>query len=114
MTFREFNEPPFYSDGVYVWSNNGHMELMAATLDHNIDAMLDRLCLILNNEQTPTKKPNLTYSAPEILRNGKPFLTVRGWGALKSFCSTPEDAANIQDEFANWVIAKLSNINSDN
>ncbi len=113
MTFREFYEPPFYSDGVYVWSNNGHMALMAATLDHNIEAMLDRLCQILNDEQTSTKNPNLTYSTPEILMNGKPFLTVRGWGALKSLCSTPEDAAKIQDDFAEWVITKLCNKNSE-
>ena len=40
--------------------------------------------------------------------NGKPFLVVRGWGHLKSEGFSPEDAADIQDEFAKWVIDKLT------
>ncbi|TFU92420.1 hypothetical protein E4T81_12585 [Barnesiella sp. WM24] len=107
MDFLSFYEPPFYSDGVFVWSNNGNMALMANDLSRDNDALLKRMCHILNDEEKPVKIPQLSYSAPEILLDGKKFLTVRGWGALTRFAGSPEAATQIQDAFAHWVIKKL-------
>lgn len=107
MVFLSFYEPPFYSDGVFVWSNNGNMALMANDLSKNNDTLLKRMCHILNDEEKPVKIPQLSYSAPEILIDGKKFLTVRGWGSLIRFAGTLEAATQIQDDFAQWVIKKL-------
>lgn len=108
MTFLEFYEPPFYTDGIFVWSNNGHMALMADDLDKDCEALLSRLCDILNGNIYPDKDPDLTYQAPNILLNGNLFLTIRGWGSLIADAGLTENAAcEIQDNFANWVIEKL-------
>lgn len=108
MNFLEFYEPPFFSDELYVWSNNGNLALMINDLAKDNTAVLDRLCHILNGEIKPSKVPDLTYQAPEILLNGKPFLTIRGWGALmENFADSEVSACKVQDEFAQWVIGKL-------
>lgn len=83
------------------------MALMANDLSRNNDALLKRMCHILNDVEKPVKIPQLSYSAPEILIDGKKFLTVRGWGALIHFAGTIEAAVQIQDAFAKWVIEKL-------
>lgn len=83
------------------------MALMAADLSDNSDSLLQRTCEILNGTAKPQKVPNLKYSAPEILLNGKPFLIIRGWGSLKASGFSEADAAKIQDEFGAWVIDKL-------
>ena len=107
MTFSEFYEAPFWTDGVFLWSNNGNMALMASDLSDNSDSLLQRTCEILNGAAKPQKVPSLKYRGPDILLNNKPFLIIRGWGSLKALGLSEEDAAKIQDEFGAWVIDKL-------
>lgn len=83
------------------------MALMVDDLEKDCDALLSRTCEILNGERTPSKTPELSYAAPDILLNGKPFLVVRGWGSLKADGFSEKDAILVQDEFAEWVISKL-------
>lgn len=111
MDFKSFYKPPFSTDGVFVWTaDEEHMALMIE--DENAkepEALLQRVCDILNGEVKPNKPVNLVYEAPNILMNGKPFLTIRGWGDLTTSpdISGPDEAALIEDDFAEWVISKL-------
>ncbi len=108
MKFLEFYEPPFFSDDTYVWTNNEHLALMIADVSKDNTAVLDRLCHILNGDMVPAKSPDLEYKAPEILLNGKTFLVVRGRGELtENFTDSDEEACEIQNDFAHWVISKL-------
>lgn len=105
----DFYQPSFYSDGVYIWSSNGVMALMICDeITKDPELLLQRTCDILNDDAKPTNRADLSYDAPTIKLKGKPFLVVRGWDTLKSDGFSPEDAARIQDEFASWVIEKLS------
>lgn len=109
MKALEVYQPQFWTDGIFIWSANGIMALM---IDDEIckdtEALVEKTCNILNDSIQPTKKLDLTYDAPTIHLNGKPFLIIRGWGHLISDGFTEEDAARIQDEFAGWVMDKLS------
>ncbi len=108
MTFLEFYEPPFWTDGVFIWSNNGHMALMMDDLSENSDSILQRTCEILNGTSKPQKVPTLEYRGPDILLNGNSFLTIRGWGELTGALGmTFEEASALQDEFGAWIIDKL-------
>ena len=110
MTFRDFYKPPFKSDGYFIWSSNDEMALMTTEDNKGSDRLLNRVCDILNDNARSNKVPELSYVAPEILMNGKPFLTVRGWGSLIHKASNEEEAAKIQDDFALWVITKLQQV----
>lgn len=110
MEALEIYKPPFKSDGVFIWSDNDVMSLMNASDYDNSDEMMNKLADILNGKRTPAGSKGYTYSAPEILLDGKPLLVVRGWGHLTGQGSLNLDhkvAAGIQDKFANWVISKL-------
>ena len=109
MTALEFYQPSFYSDGVYIWSSNGTMSLMICdNIVKDTELLLQRTCDILNGNVEPSNAVELSYDAPTILLKGEPFLVVRGWGRLKSDGVSPDDAIKIQDEFAAWVIDKLT------
>ena len=109
--FSEFYEPPFWTDGVFIWSNNGNMSLMANQLSERSDSILQRTCEILNGTEKPQKVPALEYRGPDILLNGSVFLTVRGLGTLTGAFGLSLDAANkVQDEFGAWVIQKLKGL----
>lgn len=111
MIFSEFYEPPFWTDGVFIWSNNGNMSLMANQLSERSDSILQRTCEILNGTEKPQKVPALEYRGPDILLNGSVFLTVRGLGTLTGAFGLSLDAANkVQDEFGAWVIQKLKDL----
>ena len=109
MKALEIYQPQFWTDGIYIWSANGVMALM---IDDDIckdsEALIEKTCNMLNDAIQPTKKLNLTYDAPTIYLNEKPFLIVRGWGHLKADGFSEEEASKIQDEFAGWVMNKLS------
>lgn len=109
MNFQEIYQPDFWTDGIYAWSSNGTMSLM---IDEDIckdtETLMERTCAMLNGAIKPTKKLNLDYDAPTIFLNGKPFLIVRGWGHLKAEGFSENDAIKIQDDFAKWVMDKIS------
>lgn len=114
MDFKKVYPAPFKTDGVYVWSSPGAdgFETMALMLYESLDeqgeAILNRIVQLLNGDAKPNKPQLLSYSAPEILLNGEPFLVVRGWGYLQTATKTNAEAAKIQDDFAAWVIDKLT------
>lgn len=75
------------------------------------EALLERVCALLNGEAETKKKPALTYNAPEILLDGKPYIVIRGWWYLTGgggLNLPAEEAGAIQDEFAQFVISRLS------
>lgn len=111
MKALEIYKPPFISDGNFIWSSNDVMSLMLADHFSNEEEVLSELAKILNGEDKPTKARKYEYNAPEILHNGEPLFVVRGWGHLTGSGAMnlePEVAAKIQDEFAQWVIEKLT------
>lgn len=84
---------------------------MAAGTVENSEALLQRVCDLLNGTVATDKKPVITYDGPEILLNGKVFLVVRGWGHLTGsggLALPAEEATSIQDEFAIFVMSRLS------
>lgn len=49
----------------------------------------------------------------EILKNGKLFITIRGWGNLTGiggYNFSEEKASKIQDDLRDWIIYKLTKI----
>lgn len=104
-------KPPFTTDGVFIYASNGIMALMAINLSLYSDRILERVCQILNDEDTPVGAPKIGYDNGELYLNGDPFLAIRGWGYLTGIggLNLPEDtAASIQDQFAMWVANKIT------
>lgn len=107
-------KPPFHTDGVFVWSSNDVMSLMVTdgSSAKRSEALLERICDILNSKVEPKGVSQITFLDPEILLDGQPFLIVRGWGHLAGTggLNLPEDeAVKLQREFALWVVDKLNN-----
>jgi hypothetical protein len=67
---------------------------------------------ILNGFQNPTVEHSFVNKDGEIWMDGeRHIITIRGWGNLTGTGAhnLPEDeAANIQDTFAAWIIEKLT------
>ena len=63
-------------------------------------------------ERDPVEGLNLTLFSPiELLRNDKPFITIRGWGNLTGIGAhnfSGEKAEKIQDDFVQWLLYRLT------
>lgn len=73
----------------------------------------DIVNIINGDEVSNYTNMNLSYKPDEstIYANDKPFISIRNWGTLTSpICMgyKPHKAAQIQDEFAQFIIKKLA------
>jgi hypothetical protein len=117
MDWREVYQLPFTYDvnGGYVWANNGTMTL---TFDFDYDYG-ERRCIAkkivdkLNGDTSIKFDSDFTLYDNIYFHYGKEFVfCIRGWGELTSQCCrnlTSEDAANVQDNFAKWILETLNN-----
>lgn len=66
---------------------------------------------IINGNTTPNIQNNITYEEGYICVNGKPYILIRGWSNLTGMSGhylPAEDAANIQDTFADFIVERLT------
>lgn len=113
LTFKDVYQLPFSLDEhsmSYIWSANGVMTFnYFFRNEDNINIILG----ILNGTLKDKVTNKLTYEEGCIKIEGKPMLLLRGWGHLTG-CGAlnlpPDQAANIQDDFANWVVNKLKGV----
>lgn len=78
----------------------------------------NRIVAILNKpEHKPERDLNLIYNQESgtILMDGKAFLVIRGWGALTSdnysancYGLSWQEAKHIQDQFAEFILSRLT------
>lgn len=71
----------------------------------------DKIIAILNGKDESKSDLELTYKNGVIYHNEKEFIIIRGWGYLTGcggLSLKGEEAAIIQDEFANYIIEKLT------
>lgn len=112
MTAKEVYRPPFHQDGVYIWSADDVMAIMATDCMNDPEKLIARTCQILNDEVKSNGNPNITYANGEILNGAQVLLVIRGFGHLTGTGGlnlTLEAALKIQDEFGEWVASKLRN-----
>lgn len=112
LTFKEVYQLPLTVDDYmsYIWSANGVM-----TFDNLIDDknVLSEILEILNGTSEKKVTCEVMYEKGYIKIAGQPILLLRGWGHLTG-CGAlnlpPNQAAKIQDDFANWVVNKLKGV----
>lgn len=71
----------------------------------------DKILEIINGDREPTKDNKVEYQEGHILSNGKELILIRGWGNLTGVGGhnlPAQDAANIQDTFADYIVDKLT------
>lgn len=85
------------------WQYENCLELTESEQNHIID--------ILNGNCDEKINHTLTYKNNDIYVGDNEFIIVRGWGHLTG-CGAlnlpVEEAAKIQDDFANYIITKLN------
>jgi len=99
---------------------NGHMafDFPQKWLYENCDEVSiedqDKIIDILNGKDNSKSDLELTYKDATIYQNGKEFIIIRGWGHLTG-CGglnlNEDEAVIIQDDFANYIIEKLTKTN---
>lgn len=112
MNALEIYKPPFRADGLFIFSSNNVMTLMASDCLHDPDKLMERTCKILNGECKSNGNPNLTYSEGEIYNGAQLLMVVRGFGHLTGTGGLKlpvEEALKIQDEFGEWLCRILRN-----
>lgn len=112
MTALEIYKPPFWHDGLYIWSSDNVMALEVSE-EYELDtALLDRTCDILNGKAQSKGNPNIVHANGEIFNDRELMFVVRGYGHLTGsggLALDLDEAILIQDEFAAWICDKLRN-----
>lgn len=113
LTFKDVYQLPLSEDEysmTYIWSSNRVMTFNILISNKEI---ITELLAIINGESTKKVSKEVTYEDGYIKIDGNPIFLLRGWGHLTG-CGAlnlpAEKAANIQDDFANWVVNKLKGI----
>ena len=115
-----FWTPPFKQGYEYSWyvydnDNNFCFQIDIETLSVERDKkMYQKILRILNGETNEKIIAKLTiidwYKI--LLNDNIPFITIRGWGYLTGcgggLCLDPDIAKKIQDDFAKWIVDKLT------
>ncbi|WP_301856144.1 hypothetical protein [uncultured Duncaniella sp.] len=110
MKITEIFQPPFRSEGAFIYSANGVMALMAANCRNYPKEMMSRVVQLLNGEDTPKGGADIGVNDNEICVNGDPLLVVRGWDYLTgdNGLSLPQHKAiEVQRTFAVWIVDHL-------
>ena len=82
--------------------------------DFEKDIEIKREVIDILNDKTDKKLTNKLeiVDGYKIYMNDKPFITIRGWGYLTGcgggLCLDPDTAKKIQDDFAKWIVDKLT------
>ena len=105
--------PLRYDDVGYVWANN---DMMAISFSENYDTKQHEVEMIVNRLNGDT---SITFDKKFTIQDNIDFycgneyaFCIRGWGSLTSaggYNLTNEQAINIQDSFAEWILETLNN-----
>lgn len=113
LTFKDVYKLPFTFDEwsmTYIWSANDVMTFNCLIKDKETR---DTIINILNGTIDKKIVDEVMYDDGYIKVAGQPILLLRGWGHLTG-CGAlnlpPDQAAKIQDGFANWVVNKLKGV----
>lgn len=117
MKFDKVYKSPFSTDGITIWAaGNMHaLDLEDAVWANGREAaqeIVERVVKLLNGEKAE-RFENVTWKGTSsdcvIFLGGVAFLEVRGGGHLTGPLGlSAKTAAHIQDEFASWVVFKIS------
>lgn len=95
--------------GGYIWDENENMVAQFTSYQNKVD--YSYIIDILNGD----KDDNLDFIFNPVKQtfshNGNPFLLIRGWGGLTGrggLNLSQEEAVNIQDGFAEFILTKLT------
>lgn len=118
MDWKEIYKPPFHIDeyGIYMWSKN-HTTTFTFCL--SCDDIVERQNIINNIVNKLNGDSSIKFDSKFTLRNNiyfsygsKSVFHIRGWGKLTGiggYRLPADEAANIQEEFAKWVLETLNN-----
>lgn len=110
MNFLDVFQRPFRAEDAYIYSANGVISLMAIYCDRYPEQLTSRTAQVLNGESKPKPGADIATDNGEIYINGTPVMVIRGWGHLTGrggLALPEEEAAAIQDDFAQWVVGVL-------
>lgn len=117
MNWREVYQLPFRTDeyGIYMWSNNGTttFTFTLSCVDSKRQKMIDDIVNKLNGDSSIKFDSKFTLRNNIYFQyNGDNVFFIRGWGKLTGiggYRLPADEAANIQEEFAKWVLETLNN-----
>jgi hypothetical protein len=115
MTLKFYKQPLYldsYSNWVYDAKHNFVFQFNKKNNDR--DKMQEIIFSLNALYHEPIEELNLSIgiTPTEILNNKLPFIEIRGWGNLTGIGGYNFDmdkASNIQDNFRDWIIYKLTN-----
>lgn len=107
--WKEYFKGPFSYDDyhIYWWVGNN---MIMDSLDEEAQPFISAFNTVFRSGQPDGAVYTLSDDDPTvILRNGKAFLRMRGWGYLTGGCGLDyETAAAVQDSFIQYCLKKLN------
>lgn len=111
MTYKDIYKFPLSKedDFHWVWDNEDNFVFQ---FEINDDRFQNNVLEILNGERKPLNNKNIfSHKEGLIMLEDKPVITIRGWGNLTGSGAhklSGDNAANIQDTFAEYIIETLN------
>lgn len=112
-TYKDIYEFPLkkHQWGIHIWDNKGQM---VAQFHYNDDELQQEILNVLN-DVSKSPKPNKTFYHEKgyIKVENSLIMLIRGWGNLTGIGGhnlSDEEAANVQDTFAEFIVNKLNGI----
>lgn len=107
-----------YSDRVYDLKGNFVFQFEPQFVEGDFDPkyieLRDKIMTVLNSNERVDTGDKFYHESGQICKTGTriPLITIRGWGNLTGIGAnnlSHEEAANIQDTFAEFIVEKLNN-----
>ncbi len=110
-----FWKPPFRLSCGYVYDAKGNFcfQFTFDTGNYEKNEEVQQEIINILNDKTDKKiiKKLKIVDGYKIYMEDKPFIMIRGWGRLTGMCAFHLDhdvARKIQDDFAEWILNKLT------
>lgn len=111
-TYKDIYKFPLYQETGDNWVRDAISQFVFQ-FESDDKIIESQILRILNGESTPKSPYNVVHEDGLIFykETGEPLILIRGWGNLTGIGAhnlPPEEAANIQDTFAEFIVNKLN------
>lgn len=123
-TYKDFYKPPYSISkyGSHIWDSKDHMVAQfeykftkQGNFDPEFKKLTENILEVLSSDDKKLES-NHTFRKEGlhifIDNYFQPIITIRGWGRLTGiggYNLSDEDAINVQDTFADWIVNRLNN-----
>lgn len=110
-TYKDVYQFPLHLNEDIGWVRDAKSQFVFQFEDYIGILLQNNIVDVINGNSKPKKQHNFIHEDGLISEDGNEFILIRGWGNLTGKGGhnlSPEEAANIQDTFAEFIVEQLN------